>query len=265
MNKFYLAGAAGIALLASGIAVAAGQGGFKMDTDGNGEVTRAEAIASSKTAFTRMDGNKDGVLNETDKSARKANRFANMDGNKDGQLTKVEMQAAHAARMADRAERGGKHMDKLTDAQKAEWQAKAAERHAARFAAMDTDTSGTVSAAEFEAGHAAMRDGGMMHDGEGRRGHGGKHGGGHGRHHGGMGGHGADMMEMADTNGDKAISQEEFQTAALARFDRADTDKNGVISTAEHDAMKQDRREKRAKTPAKPVAPPVAPAPALAE
>ena len=230
MKKMIWAGAAGVVLLASGAAIAHNHGGYKMDTDGNGEVTRAEAAAAADAAFTRMDANKDGVLNATDRAERKGDRFAAMDTNKDGQLSKAELDAAHAARMEKRAdrkgERGGKRMANMTDEQKAQWQAKRAERRDAHFAAMDTDNNGTLSEAEFTAGHAKM--------GEGKRGgHKGKRGG--------------RMMERADTNGDKAISKAEFTTAAMARFDRMDANKDGVISSAERQAMKEKRGERRGK------------------
>ena len=231
MKKLFLAGAAGVALLASGAAIAhnyGGHGGKKMDLDGNGEVTRAEAATAADTAFARMDANKDGILNAADRSERKGNRFAAIDINNDGQLTKAELDTAHAARMEKRAERkgdrAGKRMTNMTDEQKAEWQAKRAERRDAHFAAMDTDQNGALSEAEFTAGHAKM--------GEGKR----------GKHKGKRGGM---MMERADTNGDKAISKDEFTTAAMARFDRMDADKNGVISTAERQAMQDKRGERR--------------------
>ena len=239
MKKLILAGVAGVALLASGAAIAHNHGGFggkMMDSDGNGEVTRAEAAAAAEAGFTRMDANKDGVLNAADRAERKGDRFANMDANKDGQLSKAEMDAAHAARMEKRAERkgerGGKRMANMTDEQKAEWQAKRAERRDTHFAAMDTDKNGTLSEAEFTAGHAKM--------GEGHR----------GKHKGKRGGK---MMERADTNGDKAVSKAEFTTAAMARFDRVDADKNGVISAAERQAMKDKRGERRGKRGAAPM------------
>lgn len=252
MKKFLLAGAAGVVLLASGAAIAhnhGGMGGMKMDTDGNGEITRAEMTTESNAAFTRMDANKDGVLNDTDKSARKANRFADMDANKDGQLTKAEMDAAHAARMDGR---GGKRMENITDAQKAEWQAKKAERHAAHFTAMDTDKNGSLSETEFSAGHA------MMHDGKGddMGDHQGRHHGKRGHH--GRGGMGGMMMQNADANKDGAISQAEFSTAALTRFDGMDTDKNGIVSKDEHKAARAEWKGKRGDMPADMPPPPPA-------
>ncbi len=238
MKNFWMVGAAGIALLASGAAIAHNHGGMKMDVDGNGEVTRAEATTAANAAFAKLDANNDGVLNVTDRAERKADRFATMDANKDGQLSKAEMEAAHAARMEKRGERGGKRIAKMSEEQKAEWQAKRDERHAAHFAAMDTDKNGALSEAEFTAGHAKM--------GEGRG----------GKHHGKRGGHGrGDMMAKVDTNGDKAVSKAEFTSGAMARFDAMDSDKNGVVSVAERKAMKGKRGHGRDMAPDMPPPP----------
>src|SRR3546814_20375997 len=58
-------------------------------------------------------------------------------------------------------------------------------------------------------------------------------------HHGKRGGqHGMRMMGKADTDGDKAISQAEFQTAALARFDAADANKDGQVTSEERKAQR---------------------------
>jgi hypothetical protein len=56
------------------------------------------------------------------------------------------------------------------------------------------------------------------------------------RGHGGFGG-----MTDADANGDGAISQAEFQAAAVQRFDRADADNNGTVTREERKATRQQR------------------------
>ena len=68
----------------------------------------------------------------------------------------------------------------------------------------------------------------------------------------GMRGHrgGAAMAARADTNGDGRLTLQEFQTAALTRFDRADADKNGTVTQEERkaarDAMRAEMRAKKA-------------------
>lgn len=120
---------------------------------------------------------------------------------------------------------------------------------AERFAKMDTDGDGVLSQAEFTAAHEAMRDkraerrearaerraNTMGGERMGRRG---------GRHH-GPGGPGG-MIKAADTNQDGQVTKAEFQTAALARFDKADADGDGTVTREERRAAWQAMRaEKR--------------------
>lgn len=171
------------------------------------------------------DGN--GVLTRAEAQASATQMFARMDANKDGKIDAT-----------DRA------------AQRAEMQAK-------RFATLDANKDGSVSKAEWDqhgADHAAKRaergakraDAGEARGGkrgDGMRGHHGKRGG----HHGGMGG-----WMKSDTNGDKAISQAEFTTASLARFDRLDANKDGQVTAEERQAARQAMRGKRGAPPAPP-------------
>ena len=53
------------------------------------------------------------------------------------------------------------------------------------------------------------------------------------------------VLRRADTDGNGAISQAEFQSAALARFDRADADNNRVVTAAEKQAARAAMRETR--------------------
>ncbi|SNS37056.1 EF-hand domain-containing protein [Sphingopyxis indica] len=170
------------------------------------------------------DGN--GVLTRAEAQAHATEKFAKMDANGDGKL--------------DQSDR----------------EAKRAEMHAKMFERLDADKDGSISKAEWDqraADREAKRDGWRgkrmaAADGErGMRGHHGMRGG----HHGMSGGR--DMMMKADTDGDKAISQAEFQTAALARFDAADTNKDGQVTAEERraarDAMRAQWKAKRAAAP----------------
>ena len=120
-------------------------------------------------------------------------------------------------------------------------------RRAKMFDKLDTNHDGLISRAEFDA--AAGKLHGRMGDrGPGRHGHrfgnadgpGGRHG------PGGHGGIGLAMMgKMADTNGDGAISKDEFTKAALAMFDRADANGDGTVTPEERKAMRQQMRGDR--------------------
>ena len=60
---------------------------------------------------------------------------------------------------------------------------------------------------------------------------------------------GMKMLALADTNGDKAVTQAEFRKAAEARFAKADTDNDGTISAAERKSMRKDRWDRRPPPP----------------
>jgi len=161
---------------------------------------------------------------------------ADADGN--GVLTRAEVQTNATAMFAKMDANGDGKVDQADRAAKrTEMQAKAFERFDANRAERGEKRA--------EAGEPGKR-------GPGMRGHHGKRGG----HHGMRGG----MMMKADANGDKAISAAEFQTAALARFDAADANKDGQVTADERQAQRAAKKEKRAEWRAKRAAPAAAPA-----
>lgn len=74
--------------------------------------------------FAEVDTDKDGKVSDQERKAAKDKRFKEIDRNRDGKVTEKEMEAHHQAREA--------------------------ERHKARFAEMDKDGNGTLSADELE-------------------------------------------------------------------------------------------------------------------
>lgn len=68
--------------------------------------------------------------------------------------------------------------------------------------------------------------------------------GGHDRHHRG-GDMGAQLMELYDTNGDGAITQEEIDTARADRLAAFDADGNGTLSLEEYQALWLDAYRER--------------------
>lgn len=169
------------------------------------------------------DGN--GVLTRAEAQASAGQMFARMDANKDGKLDAADRAARHAAMQAK------------------------------RFAALDANSDGSISKAEWDQ-HGADRQAKRAEwkekraaaageAGEGKRGMRG--------HHGKRGDHG--MMMKADTDGDKAISQAEFETAALARFDRLDANKDGQVTAEERQAQRAAWKAKRGQRGAAPAAP----------
>jgi len=194
------------ALTFSGAAFAqAGHEGHRMPM---ADVTRAQAQERAASMFAKMDANRDGTLNEADRAAHHAAMFTRLDTNKDGAISKAELDAKRSGndgKWRGKAARAGK--PELTDAQKAE-------RREAMFARIDGDKNGTISRAEFDAMHAArMATGGKR--GPGKR------------------------MAMMDGS----MTQQAFVAKALARFDRADADRNGTVTVAERKAMRETMRQ----------------------
>jgi len=145
-------------------------------------------------------------------------------GDRNATLTRAEAQTKAAEMFAE--------MDTNNDGKldAAERTAQRAEMQAKMFASLDADGNGSISKAEWDR-HVADRTA--------KRGH-------RGRHH-GMGGRsmGDGMMGKADIDGDQAISQAEFQTAVLARFDAADANKDGQVTPEERKAKRGEWRAKR--------------------
>lgn len=102
-----------------------------------------------------------------------------------------------------------------------------AARQAAMFDRIDADNNGSISRAEFDAMHAKR---GEM--GKGAAGHrmGGK----------GAGGRHAMMGIMAGP-----VTRQAFVERALARFDRADANRDGTVTQAERESMRGQSRAQR--------------------
>ncbi len=184
----------------------------------------ALAAPAAGGARANPDADNDGVLTRAEVEANVAQRFAKLDANQDGKVDEGD-RAAHRQAKAD-----------------------------AMFTAADTDRNGSISRAEFDAAQAARqakraeRRAAMA-----ERRSGSEHGGGH---HGKRGkrGHGGGerLLAMVDTNGDKAVTAAEMRTAALARFDRIDANKDGQVTAEERSAMRAKRGEGRRGGPAAP-------------
>ena len=163
------------------------------DANGDGNLTRAEAMAAAEARFARMDASRDGRIDAADREAGRERRrdamFARMDSDSNGSVTRAEFDAASEAMDARRAERretrserregradrrggdrrgpgarayrAGQRMEQARMADtnndraidRAEFMA-AAE---ARFARADSNRDGTVTAAERQAQRGERR------------------------------------------------------------------------------------------------------------
>lgn len=130
------------------------------------------------------------------------------------------------------AERFGK-MDANSDGVLNDADREAARRQA--FDSIDADHDGAISFAEFDARRGERREArderrGPDGGGEPRFGH----------HRGSWGGR--DMASEADADKDGTVTQAEFTTAALTRFDQADANSDGTISADERRAARGQMR-----------------------
>ena len=175
-------------LVTTGVAVAAPQIAGHMQAD----MTRAQVQAKAADHFAKMDANGDGKLDAADRAARQAKVFDRIDADHDGAISRDEFAAKRAGRgeraggdhagmaamdhgQADGQHRmtghrmgghrmaghrmGGRMMARMADANndgaitQAEFSA-AALKH---FDTVDGDHDGTLTAAERQAAHAAMK------------------------------------------------------------------------------------------------------------
>ncbi|HUD27476.1 MAG TPA: EF-hand domain-containing protein [Novosphingobium sp.] len=177
----------------------------KIDADGDGIVTRAEAQAAATAMFAKLDVNKDGKLDKADRElARQQMRdakFAKLDANNDGAISKAEFSA-------DRGPQGGP----------------------------DGGPDGPPPPGGPR-GEGPGKDGREGRSGWGQPGHHGFGKGGHGPRGGMMA-----MARQADTNNDGAISQAEFMAAATKRFDAEDANKDGKVTQAERQAAREAKK-----------------------
>jgi EF hand len=119
MRRILLIGAVSALSLTAAAFALPGDMASRMDVDGNGTVSKAEAMAASDAKFAKMDINGDGTLNAVDREAKIKEHFQEMDADKNGAISEAEFITAHKDRMEDRAEkraergaeghRGGRH------------------------------------------------------------------------------------------------------------------------------------------------------------
>ncbi|WP_265587868.1 EF-hand domain-containing protein [Sphingomicrobium arenosum] len=114
-------------------------------------------------------------------------------------------------------------------------------RSAEHFAKLDADGNGLVTSAEMDAAREARherRAERMEQRGERAKQHMERRGEHRGQRH-------EQRFARMDGNGDGALSLAEFQARPLAMFERADADKNGILTEAERAAARDTVRERR--------------------
>lgn len=167
---------------------------LKGDTNGDGQISRAEFMARAQARFAtldvdkngaisreerrdarsdrghghgkrdggmlrRLDTDKDGRISRAEFAAQAATRFARMDANRDGTIDKTEM-AAMAGPRGGMARGGGRGMARGdADGKGALTRAEFDRQSNARFARIDANGDGFIDAAERAAIGDAMRQG----------------------------------------------------------------------------------------------------------
>lgn len=159
--------------------------------------------------------------------------FENFDQNGDGSLTQEELRDVAKARFSAADTDGDGELSAT------ELEAAADARRSARYTRMierlDTDGNGSLSAEEMQAGHDKMRDGGRKGRDQARR-DGGKRGMERGEHRRG------EARGMQREDGQRGDRQDRRAARGGQGFDRMfaliDTDGNGAISKEEFDSAK---------------------------
>jgi Ca2+-binding EF-hand superfamily protein len=227
MKRFLIGGAAAVAILAGGAAVAQTAKpatAHAPRAHAAQPTTRAQVQSQLATMFAKLDTNHDGAIAKDELSAMEAKRdqkfeqraqrfdpskaFDRIDLNHDGKITTAEAEAAHSQHAKTK---GGKP---------AKAQAAA---FSGLFARADANKDGVITKAEFDTMgqqiKARIEKAGERRDGMATR-----------------------MFNMADANKDGRVSLAEMQQAALARFDRVDANRDGTITPAERKAARQERK-----------------------
>ena len=218
MKKMHILAAAAVVALGSGFAVAqtaAPKAPQKLDTNGDGVISKAEAAAAPRLAarFDQLDTNKDGRLSAEERPQRRGGmhrghgRMHNADADKDGRISKAEAQAA-ADRFASRFDAMDVNKDGFLD--KTDRELRMRQQRAEFFSRADSNKDGALSRDEFIVERGARA--------EQRQ---------------------EKFKQRAGAEGGqrKAPTDAQRIERAGATFDRIDSNKDGRVSKAEFDAF----------------------------
>lgn len=107
----------------------------------------------NRPSFEMLDTNADGQLTRAELESHRAARFAEADNNGDGMLSLEELQAQGAERAAKRAARMMEHLDANSDGQLTQEEMAQGRRGGGlerMFGRVDADEDGVISKAEFD-------------------------------------------------------------------------------------------------------------------
>ncbi len=188
----------------------------------------AAALAFALPALAQVGPMADHNQTRAEAVAKVQKHFAMMDSNRDGAIAAEEMQAMRGKHHSGRMGHGGnmaRHDGPMANP-------------GAMFDRLDANHDGSISRDEFAKGREMRIERKVAINGAPGGDHAGM------KMHGmrGMGGH---MLKMADANKDGRITLPEMTTAALQRFDRTDTNRDGTVTKEERKAMHQQMMQQR--------------------
>ncbi len=199
-------------------------------------MTRDDVVRHVREMFQRFDANHDGFVTREELEAFHT-KFANMGPMMRKRVEDRRMMMGSPAAMFDRMD--ANHDGSIS---RQEFMAAHSEMHQKRMVMIEDGAGGDHMQMRMDGDHMTMPMEGMEHQKMEFRFktmapmHGTEMG---------MGGFGAHLFEMADTNHDGRVSLEEAESLALQHFDRADVNHDGKITPDEHQRMHAMMRERR--------------------
>lgn len=117
-----------------------------------GGLSLSAAAQGGRANFETLDTNSDGQITRAELEARGADRFAAADTNGDGALSLAELETAQATQAKDRAARMLSRLDANEDGQLSQDElGKMRKRGGRMFERADADSDGVITKAEFDA------------------------------------------------------------------------------------------------------------------
>ena len=205
----------------------------------------AAALAVAVPALAQVMPMADHSQTRAEVVAKVQQHFAMIDTNRDGFIAGDEMQAMGGKQHGNRMGDGG-HGMAMHDGDEMAMHDGPMGNPGAMFDRLDANHDGSISRDEFARGHKMRIERKVvMNDGAG--GNGGTGGDRQNMMHAHqMGSH---MLKKADSNNDGRISLSEMTAVALQRFDRADTNHDGVITGDERQSMHQQMKQHLGRSP----------------
>lgn len=125
---------------------------------GSSDVAARKGPGMSDVTFEELDTDGNGELTKAELDARRTERFARMDANGDGAVTRDEIEAHIASHAGANAERMMQRFDKDEDGKLTEAEMQPRKQRGERmFSRLDADGNGSLNKSEFESAKTKMK------------------------------------------------------------------------------------------------------------